>query len=338
MPSNGAYTLAAWTPNSVLSLSRNPFYWNDAATGIGNVRYHVINEETTELNRYRAGELHVTDNVPPDSFRRVREELPGELHVAPYLGVYFYGFNLIRPPFRDNRPLRQALSMAVDRDVLVATITGRGEVAAYSWVAPGVANFESRRLGYADLGREDRHAQARRLYAEAGYGADKPLTIELRYNTSATERRVALAVSSMWKDVLGVETTLINEEFKILLANIHAAEITQVFRGSWIGDYNDAYTFLGIMESGNPSNMPRYASDEYDERLTSAAVQTDPLRRQLFLEEAEGVLLADHAVIPLYFYVSKHLVSPELRGWEDNVLDYHYSQHLSLAPADAAAP
>jgi ABC-type oligopeptide transport system substrate-binding subunit len=170
---------------------------------------------------------------------------------------------------------------------------------------------------------------------EAGYGPDNPLQIELRYNTSDTQQRMALAIQAMWKDALGVQTTLINEEFQVLLANMQAREITQVFRSSWTGDYNDAHTFLSIMESGNPANLPGYASAEYDSLMQRAAGQVDLDRRRLWLEEAERVLLADHAVIPLYFYVSKHLVSPDVVGWGDNVLDYHYSQHLSLVPAGA---
>ena len=105
----------------------------------------------------------------------------------------------------------------------------------------------------------------------------------------------------------------------------------QVFRSAWNGDYNDAHTFLQVMLGGNSSNMTGYASEEYDSLMQRAAEQTDLKRRQLYLEEAERVLLADHPVIPLYFYVSKHLVSPRVRGWGDNVLDYHYSQHLSIA-------
>ena len=112
---------------------------------------------------------------------------------------------------------------------------------------------------------------------------------------------------------------------------LQAAEITQIFRGSWIGDYNDAHTFLNILQSGNPSNTPGFSNKRYDQRMQDAAKQTDPAKRRLYLEEAERVLLSEHPVIPLYFYVSKHLVSPRVQGWGDNVLDYHYSQHLSLA-------
>jgi ABC-type oligopeptide transport system substrate-binding subunit len=333
--SNGAYALTGWSPGSVVELSRNRHYWNDAATSIDDVRHHVLTQEVTELNRYRAGELHITGNVPPDSFQQVKAERGNELHIAPYLGVYYYGFNLTRPPFKDRPQIRQALSMAIDRKVLVESITGRGEAAAYSWVPPGVDNYEPRRLAYADQTQESRNVQAQRIMREAGYGPENPLQIELRYNTSDTQQRIALAVQSMWREVLGVETTLINEEFQVLLANMREKQVTQVFRSSWIGDYNDAHTFLSIMEAGNPSNMPGYESAEYDSLLRRAAEQVDPESRQLYLEEAERVLLADHAVIPLYFFVSKHLVSPDVVGWRDNVLDYHYSQHLGLASAEA---
>ena len=333
--SNGAYKLDAWEPGSVLELSRNEHYWNNAATAIDEVRHHVIVQEMTELNRYRAGEVHITGSVPPDSFEQVREEYPDELHIAPYLGVYYYGFNLTKPPFKDNPQLREALSMAVDRDVLVAKITGRGEAPAYSWVPPGVDNYEPRRFSYAEQSQDERNAHARRLLHEAGYGPDNQLQIELRYNTSDTQQRIALAVQSMWREALGVEATLVNEEFQVLLANMREREVTQVFRSSWIGDYNDAHTFLSIMEGGNPSNMPGYQNDEYDSLMQRAAEQVDPDRRRLYLEEAERVMLADHPVIPLYFYVSKHLVDPDIIGWGDNVLDYHYSQHLKLAPTDA---
>jgi len=333
--SNGAYKLDAREPGSVLELSRNEHYWNNAATAIDEVRYHIVVQEMTELNRYRAGEIQITGSVPPDSFKQVREEHPDELRIAPYLGVYYYGFNLTKPPFKDSPQLREALSMAVDREVLVASITGRGEAPAYSWAPPGVDNYEPRRLGYAEQSQDERNARARRLLHEAGYGPDHPLQIELRYNTSDTQQRIALAVQSMWRDALGVETTLVNEEFQVLLANMQEREVTQVFRSSWIGDYNDAHTFLSIMESGNPSNLPGYQSDEFDALMQRAAQQVDPDRRRLYLEEAERVLLADHPVIPLYFYVSKHLVSPNVIGWGDNVLDYHYSQHLKLAPTDA---
>lgn len=331
---NGAYHLVGWELGSYIELARNVHYWDDDDTAIDSVRWYVTPEPQVELNRYRAGELDITDTVPTEMFARVREERPGELKVSPYLAVYYYGLNLNKPPFEDAPLLRQALSMAIDRKVLAESIIGRGEQPAYSWVPPGIDNYDAPRFPYADLGVEERHAAAKNLYEQAGYGADNPARVEIRYNTSEVHQRIALAVQSMWRDVLGVEATLINEEFQVLLSNMQAMEVTQVFRSSWNSDYNDAHAFLQVLKSGAPTNMTGYASEEYDSLLKKAAEQTDPGLRRLYMEEAERVLLADHPVIPLYFYVSKHLVSPRVGGWRDNVLDYHYSQHLNLGGSD----
>lgn len=328
--SNGAYRLERWEVGSFIELVRNDYYWDNADTAIDRVRWYVAPEPLVEINRYRAGELDITNSVPPEVFGKMREDSPGELRVSPYLGVYYYGLNLTRPPFKENRLLRQALSMAIDREVLAEKILGRGEAPAYSWVPPGVDDYEAPRFPYADLSVEERHAAAKSVYEQAGYSDDNPAKVEIRYNTSETHQRIALAVQSMWREVLGVEATLINEEFQVLLSNMRAMNVTQVFRSSWTGDYDDAHTFLHVLRSGAPSNMTGYASEEFDSLMQRAAEQTDPALRRLYMEEAERVLLSDHPLIPLYFYVSKHLVSPRVSGWEDNVLDYHYSQHLSL--------
>lgn len=331
LPSNGAYKLDAWVIGSVIELSRNEFYRDNENTAIDKVRHHVITDSVAELNRYRAGELDITYSVPPEAFAEVKRERPAELRVSPYQSVYYYGFNLTKPPFKDNLQLRKALSMAIDREDLVEKITGRGEQPAYGWVPPGMLNYESQKFFYASMGRAERHSAARRAYGEAGYGPQNPANIELRYNTSDVTQRIALAVQAMWRDVLGVETRLINEEQQVLLSNIRAKEITQVFRTAWTGDYNDANTFLYMFRSDSPSNLFGFKSDTFDSLMESAADQVDPMRRRFFLEEAEAEMLSDHPVMPIYFYVSKHLVSPRVRGWGDNVLDYHYSQYLSFA-------
>lgn len=331
--SNGAYRLESWDLGSVITLSRNPYYWNDDATRIETVRHHVTEEPSAELYRYRAGELDVTSTVPSESFGQIRDERPGELRVAPSLGVYYYGYNLNHPELGNSPQLREALSLAIDRDTLVNEIIARGERPAWSIVPPGIDNYLPPRFPYADLNVEERQERARRLYAAAGYGSDRPLSIELRYNTSETHQRIALAIQAMWREVLGFEATLVNEEFRVLIANMRAMKITQIFRTNWTGDYNDAYTFLSVFETGNPSNMYAYSNAEYDSLLGRAAGQTDMGRRRLYLEEAERLLLSDHPVIPIYYYVSKHLVSPRVTGWQDNILDYHYSHHLGIEPA-----
>ncbi|MDJ0748049.1 MAG: peptide ABC transporter substrate-binding protein [Woeseiaceae bacterium] len=334
MPSNGAYVLHAWVPGSLIALRRNEHYWDNDSTAIDAVNYHILVQDTTELSRYRAGELHITSTVPSNSFAQVREQYGDQLNVAPFLAVYYLGYNLTKPPFKDNRALRQALSMAIDREELTKKVTARGETPAYSWVPPGIKGYEPVRMSFAALGKEEREQLARRLYKEAGYSEKNPLTVELRYNTGDTHQRIVAAVQSMWREVLGFEATLHNEEFQVLLTHMRDAEVTQVFRTSWVGDYMDPNTFLAVLRGNNPQNMPRYQNADFDDFMARAGTQVDPKQRKLFLEEAERLMLADYPLIPLYFYVTRHLVHPDVEGWGDNPLDYHYSQQLSFKAAD----
>lgn len=328
--SNGAYRLDGWVLGSVIELSANEHYRDADAVAIPVVRHHVVQEPGTELSRYLAGELDVTSTIPPEAFENLRATQSAELHIAPVLSVYFYGMNLNYEPLGNDKAFREALSLAVDREELVTEVTGRGEEPAYSFVPPGVANYDGPELPAAGMSDDERIAEARRLYAEAGYDKDNPPKIELRYNTSQAHKNIALAVQGMWRDVLGLEVELINEEFRVLVANMRAMEITQLFRLSWSGDYNDADSFLSLFRRDDPSNMFGYSSGDFDDQLADAAAQSDADRRRLYQEEAERVVLSDHVVIPLYFPVSKHLVRANIRGWQDNVLDYHYSHDLSF--------
>lgn len=332
--SNGAYRLVAWEIGSYIELARNQHFRDNEQTAIDRVRHHVTPEDMVELNRYRAGELDITASVPSEMFAQMKNERPDELKVSPYLAVYYYAFNLTRPPFKGNVRLRQALSMAIDRETLTEKVIGRGEIPAYGWVPPGIENYNPRKFLYANLTADQRHAKARELFREAGYSDSNPLSIELRYSTSEAHKRIATAVRFMWEDVLGVEVTIINEELRVMLENIRARQVTEVFLSAWTGDYDDAHTFLSIMESDNPSNLTGFDDEDYDSLMDRAAAMTDPMHRQVFLEEAETLLLGEHPVIPLYFFVNKNMVSPRVRGWQDNVLNYHYSQYLSLSDSD----
>jgi len=326
---NGAYKFKRQIVGSIIELRRNEYYWDNQNTKIDNVNYHIV-DEAAEFNRYRAGELDVTGNVAPSVFPVIRMDFPDELRVSPYLAVYYYGFNLNKPPFSGNKILRRALSMAIDRATLVEHVTGRGEDPAYGWVPNGLANYTAQRFDYAQYSKGQRNKEARRLYRDAGYSRNNPLKFELRYNTSDVHQRIALAIQSMWRDVLGADVTLVNEEFKVLLSNIRAGEITQMFRLSWTGDYNDPQAFLRIMESDNPSNMTRYSNELVDDLMVSAGKTQDSVTRRQLLEYTERLVLDDHPVIPIYFYVSKHLVKPTVKGWTENMLNIHSSQHLEL--------
>ena len=329
MVSNGAFVLKEWVQGSHILATRNRHYWNDAATRLDAVKYLLIPDENAELTRYRAGGLHTTNVVPRGQFDWIQANLAGELHIAPQLNTYFYGFNLDKAPFKDNPGLRRALSLVIDRDKLAHSVLRVGELPAYGWVPPGVNRYSSQSFDYRDRPMAERIAEARRLYAQAGYSATKPLGFELRYNAGEVHNKVAVAVASMWKEALGVEARLTAVEFKSLLQDIDSGDV-EVFRSSWSGDYNDAYTFAQYFKSNFGINLPRYRSAEYDSLVGAAAVEIDAARRGELLQSAERVVLRDHPLMPIYFYVNKHLVKPEVDGWYDNVMNVVYSKDLGL--------
>ena len=328
--SNGAFVLEEWLPNSFIRAARNRNYWNNGANRIDAVKYLQLADENAELRAYRAGEMHITGVVPRGQFDWIRQNLRTELHVAPQLSTYYYGFNLDRERFRDPR-LRRALSMVIDRERLANSVLRVGELPANGWVPPGVFNYSTQSFDYAGKPVEERIAEARKLLEASGAARAGPLSFELRYNNGEVHTKVAVAVASMWKEALGAQARLAGVEFKSLMQDIDRRDI-DLYRLSWVGDYNDAYTFLQYLKAGFGINLPHYASRAYDSLLDAAAQQVDVMRRRRLLESAERLALADHPLIPLYVYVNKHLVKPEVRGWYDNVMNVYYSQDFDLVP------
>ncbi len=327
--SNGAYRLQEWVVQSHIHLARNPHYWDDSSTTIDDVRYYAIENQDAELKRYRADELDITSTIPQKQLRWIRENLADEFRVTPYLGTYYFGFNVTQPPFAGQPGLRRALSLAVDRDILTQVVSGAGEPAAYSWVPP-VRGYEQQVPEEATWTQEQREAEAARLYAEAGYSRDNPLKVEVLYNTSDNHKRIAIAMAFMWKQVLGVEASLANQEWKVFLETRKRKEDTELYRAGWIGDYEDAYTFAQLLESSNEQNDFGYDSPRYDALLAAASAEPDVARRAVYLQEAERILLADQPLMPLYFYVTKRMVKPWVQGYEGNIMDHIYTRHLRI--------
>lgn len=328
MVSNGAFVLTHWARGEHVLLTRNTHYWNNAVTRLDRVKYLHIADEAAEFMRYRAGDLHISAAIPRGQLEWIREHVPSELRIAPQLATYYYGFNLDQPVFKDVR-VRRALSMAIDRERLTTHILRAGELPAYAWIPPGVHNYTAQSDGFREWSQAQRVIEARRLYAAAGYTAQRPLRFELRYNAGEVHSRLAVAVASMWKEVLGAETRVAAVEFKTLLSDIDRGEV-EMFRLSWTGDYDDAYSFAQVLRSDSGVNLPRYRNARYDALLREAAAEPVVVRRRSLLEKAETLMLKDAPVIPLYFYVGKHLVKPEVQGWYDNSMGVVYSKDLSL--------
>jgi oligopeptide transport system substrate-binding protein len=327
--SNGAYRLRDWVMQSHIILERNPHYWDDENTTIDEVWYYPIENQSTELQRYRADALDMTYDLPFRQLSWIRSHLADELVISEYLGIYYFGLNVTRAPFKDNLELRQALNLAVDREILTRQVTTAGEIPAYGWV-PNTANYTQYVPEWAHWTRDERIAQARRLYQEAGYSPERPLRVQILYNTHENHRTVAVAISSMWNEVLGIQTDLINEEWKVYLETRRTKQNTQVFRAGWIGDYNDAFNFAEIMHSESGLNDSGWNNARYDELLALAAQERDLERRAAYLQEAERILIHDVPLIPIYFYVTKRLVKPWVGNYQPHIQDFIYTKHLKI--------
>jgi oligopeptide transport system substrate-binding protein len=323
---NGAYRLREWTPQANLLLERNEYFREPAP--IANVRYQVTEDAASELQRFAAGDLQLTETVPPQPLKNLRARFGEQLRISPYLGSMWIGLNLDQPPLKNNLALRQALSLALDRDKLTRYITGLGETPAWTIVPPGVADYPPVAVRAAALTQPQREALARRLYARAGYSNQRPVEIELRYNTSTPLRRLNLAVAAMWRDVLGARVRLRNEEWKVFVGNRKQRVITQAFRGGWIADIDDARNFLANFESASATNWSGVDDPAFDALLRAADAAPTLAQRNQKLREAEARLLNLQAVIPIYYYTSKHLLRPEVTGFESNPLDHHPSRFL----------
>lgn len=338
--SNGAYRLVEWVMQSHVRTVRNTHYWDNANTSIDQVFFYALENQATEAMRFRIGDLDMTYEVPVAQVPWLRKHLDEYYTVHTYLGTYYYGFNVTRAPFKDAPELREALSLAIDRDVIVEkTMQNAGEQAAYGWVPPAVPGYETQVLPYAELTQAQRNERARALYRKAGYSEQNPLEVEIRYNTNQNHKRVAIAIAGMWRETLGARVKMVNEEWKVFLANRKAKQVTEVFRAGWIGDYNDPKTFLELLHSNHGINDSGYSNPQYDALLERAATTVDPQERLRILAEAERLMLAEHPVTPIYYYVTKRLVSPRVGNFRGNIMDHHYTKNLYLTdvPAQTAA-
>jgi oligopeptide transport system substrate-binding protein len=326
--SNGAYVLGDWKHRVSIELEKNPFYREAENTIVDRVIFLPIEDVSVEITQFRSGALDWTNEVPNNQFAWLKRHYPDELIISPWMGSYFFGFNLEAEPFIQNPELRQALIFAIDRQIITDKVTQFGEQPSFALVPPGVEDYIPFVPEYADWAQERRNEEARRLYELAGYSDENPLRIEIRYNTSENHKKIALAIASMWKQVLGINASLVNEEFRVFMQNRQQKVITQVFRAGWVSDYNDPYSFLELFRTGDRRNDYGYSNSIFDAVLDEVGTERLRARRARLMFEAERVLLTDFAIIPIYSYVTKRLVDQHLKGWQNNVMDHHLTRYM----------
>ncbi|SUX65532.1 oligopeptide ABC transporter substrate-binding protein [Citrobacter braakii] len=307
---------------------RNPHYWDDRHTVIDKVTYLPISSESADVNRYKAGEIDIVYSVPVNQFAQLKKTMGDELHVSPQLSTYYYQFNTTRAPFNDPR-VRRALNMALDKDIIAQKVMGQGQRAAWVISQPEIGGVQLHAPEYAAWPLEKRITEAKKLLAEAGYGPEHPLSLNLLYNTFETHQRIAIAASSMWKKNLGVEAKLQNQEWKTMLDTMHTGNF-DVVRYAWIADYDDASSFLNIFRTGHSENTTRYSNPAFDDAMRNAAKATSLEERGKYYQQAEDLLGEDVPAIPVYHYVRTHLVKPWVGGFAPDNRGNYYTKDMFI--------
>jgi oligopeptide transport system substrate-binding protein len=320
--SNGPFKLASWVPQRELVLEKNPAHWDAANTKLQKAVFIPTDDMNTAYKQFLAGDSDWLTSVPPAQIEVARQK--PEYYVTPYLGTYYFRFNVTKAPTSDVR-VRKALSMAVDRESLTKFVTKAGEIPTSSFVPVNMPGYEGvRGLSFSP-------AAAKKLLAEAGFPDGKGFPkVELVYNTSDLHRAITQAVQQMWKETLGIQVDLVNVEWKVYLARQSALDF-QISRAGWIGDYVDPNTFLDMWITGGGNNQTGWSNKRYDDLIVKAGRTLDAKERMKLFNEAEKLLVSDDVpIMPLYTYVNKGMLNRKVKGWYPNILDQHPLKHISI--------
>ena len=340
MPVSGPYELAYWRLNDKVRLHKNPRYWDAANTQTEIIDLLPVGSPNVALNLYSRGQADIVwdKELVPTELMDVLLKRP-DFHTFNFLATYFFRFNLTRKPFDDPR-VRRALALAVDKNRIVSRITRSGEKTAAGLVPPGTANYPPlpEPLGFNP-------EQARKLLAEAGYPGGKGFP-HFQYTFDAAaggaaklHAKVGVELQQMWHDELGIEMELRQLEWKVYL-NAQSQLDYDVSRSSWIGDYNDANTFLDMFMSDNGNNRTGWKSPRYDALLRDANRQTDVATRAKMLQQAESLLVGEAIpIVPLFYYVGvSYYDSNRIQGIYPNMLDQHPLQFIKKSAALDPSP
>ena len=326
--SYGPYAMKEWIHDAEITLIKNPFWVGIDSTPepkIEEVTWVMLDAEPA-FAEYEAGNLDAAA-VPSTQLDRVKTDptLSAELVVAPDLCSYYYGFNTQAPVVDDVR-VRRALSLAVDRQSLIDNVLKGGQVPAQWFSRPGLAGAPTLE-SHPDLGVKFNKEEANKVLDE--YLAEKGITradldLTLMFNTSSGHQKIAEAIQAMWKDNLGVDVKLVNQEWKVYLETVKSADTPQIWRMGWCPDYADANNFIREVFSLNGSSNPadpadptkpiggiNWLNEDFEAKVREAARELDPVKRVELYAEAEQMLVWEGAaIIPIYWYSRNTTTKP----------------------------
>ena len=323
---NGPFHLKEWIPNKVLIIEKNPYYWDAENVRLNEIHFYPIDNKQTEERMFRTGQIHMTldGRILTDKIEVYVREQPDHIRISPYLGIYYYLFNTTRPPFDDVR-VRLAFSMAIDRQSVTDNVVKGGRSPAFAFTPPDTAGYTPE--PYIQYDQE----QAKKLLAEAGYpdGADFP-PVELLYNNGSGHQALATALQQMWKSVLNVDVTLVNQEWLVYL-NSRSNGDFDIARAGWLADYADPNNFLNLFVTGGGNNHTGWANAEYDNLIDQTNQTIDMQQRYELFQRAETILLQHSPIVPVYYEASVNLVNPDVKEFHNNVLTYYPFKHVYLS-------
>lgn len=326
---NGAFKLQERVVNEKLVLVPNDHYWDHKHTVLTKVTFVPINQESNATKRYQAGDIDITESFPKNMYQKLLKDIPDQVYTPDQLGTYYYAFNTQRAPTNDVR-VRKALSYAIDRKIIAEKVLGTGEKPAYHFTPDVTAGFKPEISLLQQQSQEELNEQAKALMQAAGYGPNHPLKLTLLYNTSESHQKIAIAVASMWKKTLGVDVNLQNQEWKTYIDSRNTGNF-DVVRASWVGDYNEASTFLSLLTSSHTGNIAKFNSPQYDQLLADASRETKPAALTADYNKAEQMIAAEAPIAPIYQYTNGRLIKPWVKGYPiTNPEDVAYSQEMYI--------
>lgn len=320
---NGPFTLDKWELNKVITVKKSLSYWNKSAVKLNEIHFYPVDNASREDLMFRAGQLHVTSTVPPEKVVSYKEKYPNNIQVDPFYGTYYYRFNTKKPPF-NNKLVRQALSLSLDRTLIVERVTKGGQQEAFSFTPPDPDSY------FPPTSLEFNPQKARELLRQAGYDEERPFPqVDLLYNTSEGHQKLAQAIQQMWKTSLNIDVTLTNTDWKVYLSRQSIGDF-QIARAGWIGDYIDPKSFLDMMVTGRGNNQTGWSNKIYDDFLIKAANSRTEQQRFYHLYEAEKILIDEMPIMPIYTYTRIYMLHEDVKGWGNNLLDSRPYQFVYL--------
>lgn len=310
--SNGPFILSSWKDCDEIKLVKNPLYFDKEQVKLEGIRLFML-DESTELSMFEVGKIDWAGSpistIPADAIKSFKEE--GKLFFASSLGTHFFRFNIERPPFH-NAKMRKALSYAVHRSAIAEHVLLGGQIPAMGFLPPGIGVKED---GYF---KDYDAALAKKMFNESleemQISKEDLPRMTLIYTMNDRSHKLAQAVQQQWKETLGIDVFLENMDGKAFLQKRKSGDY-QIANGSWIADYSDPMNFLEIFQyKSNGTNNTFWEDGNYCETLKMAQREGNMQRRQIFLREAERILMEEMPILPTFYYTFAYLKHKDLDG------------------------